>query len=82
VTNPVLVPTIWLIVVPVLCIVVGYAIGRSSGKEHILRKLTREYRRELEQNLRRRGSATRKVVRGTRRTSGKGSAGPARVTRR
>jgi hypothetical protein len=43
---------IWLIVGAVLCIVFGYSVGRGSGKEHTINRLTRQYRRGLERDLR------------------------------
>ena len=51
-TNPVTIPMIWLIIGGIFCAILGYGVGRSSGREHILNRLTQQHRRELEQKLR------------------------------
>jgi membrane protein DedA with SNARE-associated domain len=43
---------IWLIIGGIFCAILGYGVGRSSGREHILNRLTQQHRRELEQKLR------------------------------
>jgi hypothetical protein len=51
VTNLVTIQVIWLLVGAALCIIIGYSIGRGSGKEHTVNRLTQQYRRGLEQTL-------------------------------
>jgi hypothetical protein len=51
VTNPVTIPLIWLIIGGVFCIIFGYSVGRDSGKEHTINRLTHQYRRGLEQTI-------------------------------